>query len=97
MLDTAIEQETSIIMFFDNTSSGTDWRIRQLEKKIDLILQHLGIEYEEDTFEARLKYLISLNQKIAAIKELRQKTGMGLREAKDAIETIEKEMYQSLH
>ena len=38
MLDTAIEQETSIIMFFDNNISGTDWRIRQLEKKIDLIL-----------------------------------------------------------
>ncbi|MBE9129984.1 MULTISPECIES: ribosomal protein L7/L12 [unclassified Coleofasciculus] len=92
MLDTAIEQETSTIMFFDNTNSGTDWRIRQLEKKIDLILQHLGIEYEEAPFQERLKYLISANQKVAAITELQQQTGMGLKEAKNTIEATEKEI-----
>jgi ribosomal protein L7/L12 len=93
MLDTTIEQKASTIMFFDNTNSGIDWRIKQLEKKIDLILQHLGIEYEEDSFQERLKYLISVNQKIAAIKELRQQTGMGLKEAKNTIEAMEKEMH----
>jgi ribosomal protein L7/L12 len=82
-------------MFFDNTSSASDWRIKRLEKKIDLIFQHLGIEPEADSLEERLKYLISLNQKIAAIKEFRQQTGAGLKEAKEAIEVMEKEMRES--
>ncbi|HEY9653451.1 MAG TPA: ribosomal protein L7/L12 [Coleofasciculaceae cyanobacterium] len=93
MLNTTIEQESCNMSFFNTTdSSMMDWRIKRLEHKIDLILQHLGIEYEEDALQARLKYLISVNQKIAAIKELREQTGMGLREAKNTIEAMELEL-----
>lgn len=69
---------------------------RNLERKIDLILKHFGIEYEENLLEKRLKYLLSLGQKIQALKEFRAQTGAGLKEAKDAVEAIEKDMHNSI-
>jgi hypothetical protein len=70
-------------------------KIVHLERKVDLILGELGLEYEEreDSFPGldEVKDLLRQGRKIHAIKVYRQKTGVGLREARDAVERIEVE------
>jgi hypothetical protein len=62
-------------------------RLRRVEEKLDLILKHLGITFvDESGLPAEARTLADMGQKIAAIKVLRDATGMGLREAKDAVE-----------
>ncbi len=61
-------------------------QLRRIEQKLDLIMKHLGIEYTEPTMTDEILQLISEGQKIGAIKKYRELTGVGLKEAKDAIE-----------
>jgi Ribosomal protein L7/L12 C-terminal domain len=65
-------------------------RMRRLEAKIDLILQHLGLEYEDPAARGLSEEVKALAEdpakKISAIKLHREQTGAGLREAKDAVE-----------
>ncbi len=64
-------------------------RMRRLEAKVDLILKHLGLQYEGPTsiLSDEVKTLADdPDKKIAAIKLLREQTGLGLKEAKDAVE-----------
>ena len=65
-------------------------RIRRLESKIDLILQHLGLKYEDPAIHGLSEEVKALaddpSNKIRAIKLHRQQTGAGLKEAKDAVE-----------
>ena len=44
-----------------------------------------------DIDEAEIIVLLRLGRKIEAIKRMREQTGMGLAEAKDAVEAIERE------
>jgi hypothetical protein len=66
-------------------------RFRRLEAKVDLILRHLGLEYKDPATPGELseavKALADDSRKIEAIKMLREQTGLGLKEAKDAVET----------
>ena len=59
----------------------------RLERKIDLLLKHLGIDPNEGVDDEILE-LVKSGQKIAAIKLYREKTGAGLREAKDFVESL---------
>jgi|SRR5271156_5677879 len=43
-----------------------------------------------EDLEARLRLLIDSRRKIEAIKVLRQSTGLGLKEAKDVVDSMEK-------
>jgi Ribosomal protein L7/L12 C-terminal domain len=65
-------------------------RLRRLEAKVDLILRHLGLEYHDPVAAALSDEVKALAdypaQKIAAIKLHREQTGVGLKEAKDAVE-----------
>jgi hypothetical protein len=66
-------------------------RLRRLEAKVDLILRHLGLEYQDPGPASRLsdevkELAADPTRKIAAIKLHREQTGLGLREAKDEIE-----------
>lgn len=66
-------------------------RLRRLEAKMDLILRHLGLEYKAPTalggLSDEVKALADVpTRKIEAIKLHREQTGLGLREAKDAVE-----------
>jgi hypothetical protein len=66
-------------------------RLRRLEAKIDLILRHLNLEYQEPTTAAGLSNEVKAladdpAQKIQAIKLHREQTGLTLKEAKDAVE-----------
>ena len=58
---------------------------------MDLILKHLGLEYRDPAIPGGLSDEVKAladdpTRKIAAIKLLREQTGLGLREAKDAVE-----------
>ena len=74
-------------------TGGDRRQLIRLEKKVDLILQHLGIDYRDDVPPCPLSpevQELARNplQKIQAIKVHREQTGVGLREAKDAVEAF---------
>jgi ribosomal protein L7/L12 len=65
------------------------FKLRRLEAKVDMILRHLGLEYQDPAghLPDDVKALADdPMKKIAAIKMLRKNTGLGLKEAKDAVE-----------
>jgi hypothetical protein len=67
-------------------------RLRRLEAKVDLILKHLGLEYQDPATTGELTEEVKAladdpAKKIAAIKLHREQTGLGLKEAKDAVES----------
>ena len=65
-------------------------RIRRLEQKVDAIIEKLGIELPNSItnsgLSAEARQLADAGQKIPAIKLHREQTGLGLKEAKDAVE-----------
>ncbi|WP_212846795.1 ribosomal protein L7/L12 [Actinoplanes ianthinogenes] len=64
------------------------YRLAAVERKLDLIMAHLGIrEPEPDVPGVVLQELLA-GRKIQAIKEYRKATGAGLKEAKDAVELL---------
>lgn len=63
------------------------WRLRHIERKIDLILSHLGIDPDQGVNQQVLE-LVKAGQKIQAIKVYREQTGVGLKEAKDLVESL---------
>ena len=65
-------------------------RVSTLEKKIDLIMEHLGIDYNEsEDVDPQIMEMLRVGNKIAAIKIYRELTGLGLKEAKDYVDEIE--------
>ena len=77
-----------------HTFTGADRaQLARLERKVDLILQHLGITYVETAPPCPLSPEVQdlardPSRKIAAIKLHREQTGVGLKEAKDAVEAF---------
>jgi hypothetical protein len=73
-------------------TSGDRAQLIRLEKKVDLILKHLGLEYVETNIcglSPEVQELVRKpGQKIQAIKLHREQTGAGLAEAKDAVESF---------
>jgi ribosomal protein L7/L12 len=65
----------------------TDRRIARLETKVDLILDHLGIEHTDPRL-GRVGELLRQGKRIEAIKAYREITGAGLKEAKDAVDAM---------
>ncbi len=70
-------------------------RIIRLERKVDFLLRELGlVEKEEanllnpDPILDEVVALVRQGNKIGAIKLYREKTGVGLKEAKDAVEKL---------
>jgi ribosomal protein L7/L12 len=64
-----------------------DRRMARVEKKLDLILDHLGLQQTEPQLE-RVAALARDGKKIQAIKVYRDVTGVGLKDAKDAVERM---------
>lgn len=63
-------------------------RLRRVEQKLDLILAHLGISFDEKSdLPPDVQDALDAGNKIAAIKALRQATGIGLLEAKQEVES----------
>jgi ribosomal protein L7/L12 len=63
-------------------------RVAAVERKLDLIMTHLGIREPEPDLPAAVLQELLAGRKIQAIKEYREATGVGLKEAKDAVELL---------
>lgn len=65
--------------------------LSSLNHKIDALLKHAGIEYDPygELSEAVIQ-AIKRGEKIEAIKHYRAATGVGLKEAKESIEEIQR-------
>lgn len=66
-------------------------RNRQVERQ-QQAPQPKAISYQVGDMNSELRALIQANRKIEAIKRYREMTGAGLRDAKEAIEAMEREM-----
>src|SRR2546430_1029409 len=77
----------SAVAYFGPT---VDARRRRIEAKLDTILRHLGVEFQDPAaagLSAEVRALADdPAKKIAAIALYREQTGAGLKEAKDAVE-----------
>ncbi|KUL33521.1 ribosomal protein L7/L12 [Streptomyces regalis] len=75
------------IITIQSRISQTDQRVARVERKLDLVLDHLGLREEEPRMDEVLA-LLRNDKKIQAIKVYREITGVGLKEAKDAVERM---------
>ncbi|MFQ6393260.1 hypothetical protein ACLMAJ_07400 [Nocardia sp. KC 131] len=77
---------------FDN--NRIERKIERLERKLDLIIKHLGITDPSATFgNSEIDELIRHGKKIQAIKHYRElDPGSGLKEAKEAVEARERQI-----
>lgn len=64
--------------------------IGRLENKLDLIIRHLDIAEPLSPLDTKITQLIHVGEKIKAIKLYREETGASLKEAKAAVELIER-------
>jgi ribosomal protein L7/L12 len=71
-------------------------RIRTLENQVAYLFRHLGLDpaaavpVASGVMDPEVVALINGGNKIQAIKVLRDRTGLGLAEAKDAVEGFER-------
>lgn len=77
-----------IIGILVGSPNSSEFKMKYMDKKLDRIMEHLGIE--EINIDEELKELLAEEKKIPAIKRLREETGMGLKEAKDYVENLER-------
>lgn len=73
--------------FFGTGDPATQVRLREIERKLDLIMTSLGIADEADDLEP-MRTLVREGRKIEAIKLYRERTGVGLAEAKAVIDRL---------
>ncbi|MBY0327818.1 MAG: ribosomal protein L7/L12 [Gemmataceae bacterium] len=64
-----------------------DMRLQRVEKKLDTIISHLGVVINPGV-DPQLIELVRAGKKIEAIKLYRESTGVGLKEAKDFVESL---------
>ena len=78
-----------------------EMRLAAVEEKLDRLLAHLGLDGDggpapavpaASNAEAHIRALIQAGKKIQAIKAYREVTGQGLKESKDAVEAMERNM-----
>jgi ribosomal protein L7/L12 len=67
-------------------------RVARLEQQVEFLAGRLGLGdmLSERPDMTEIQQLLQRGQKIEAIKVYRQKTGVGLKEAKDAVEAMER-------
>ncbi|MDO0913329.1 ribosomal protein L7/L12 [Streptomyces sp. DT2A-34] len=79
------------IITIQSRISRTDQRVARVERKLDLVLDHLGLQEDEPRMDEVL-VLLRNGKKIEAIKVYREITGEGLKEAKEAVERLAERM-----
>jgi len=70
-----------------------DARIRRLEEQVAYLYRHLGVASpgaSASSQDAELLALVNDGKKIHAIKRYRELTGVGLKEAHDAVDELER-------
>jgi hypothetical protein len=67
-------------------------QLDRIERKLNLILEHLGLAHDDPDdhwgLSSEERALAAAGQKIPAIKAYRNRTGAGLKEAKDAVDAF---------
>jgi ribosomal protein L7/L12 len=91
LLATLLLIQVAMLISMRTVSRRTDWQIPRLERKVDLLLKHLNLAFEDKAGEM-VRPLLLAGKKLDAIKEYRRITGVGLKDAKDAVEAIEWEI-----
>ncbi|SRR6266498_3055346 len=75
------------------SAAKADTRLRHLERNVRLIMEHLGVQTSAEHALARhgrrIDALLREGRKIQAIKVYREVTGVGLKEAKDAVDNLD--------
>jgi ribosomal protein L7/L12 len=71
----------------DARSARTGRRLARIERKLDLVLDHLGLREDEPELREAAE-LARTGREIEAIKLYREATGAGLKEAKDAVDRM---------
>jgi hypothetical protein len=66
--------------------SAVPERLQRVERKLDLIMTHLGIDYVPPPIPTWQELAVDPAQRIAAIKLYRQQHKVGLVEAKNAVD-----------
>ena|SRR5579863_6499632 len=71
-------------------TANLERKIDRLATKLDLLLKANGIDPEPSSlgFSDRVRKAVADGRKIEAIKIYREETGLGLRDAKDAIDKL---------
>ena len=81
----------AVLAFRASAGEGHLRRVSRLEAKLDALLKHGGIEF--DPYAGAPPAVVEAlrrGKKIEAIKEFRAATGVGLREAKDFVEELQR-------
>ncbi|MEV4190040.1 hypothetical protein [Streptomyces toxytricini] len=63
-------------------------RAERLERRLGLVLAHLGVEEPEPAGLEQVRALLREGRTVSAIKAYREATGAGLAEAKAAVEAL---------
>lgn len=84
-----------IVMLYSmrTVARRTDIRLPRIEGKLNQIQRHLGIAFEDKAGEM-VRPLLLAGSKIEAIKEYRRITGVGLKDAKEAVDAMLLELEQ---
>jgi hypothetical protein len=77
----------AILLFSRTGSQAVELRLQRIERKLDAIINHLGIVMNSGV-DPQIIELIQAGKKIEAIKLYRESTGVGLKEAKDFVESL---------
>jgi ribosomal protein L7/L12 len=94
-LDEAIEVYRKFAGVDEYTAKDAVWKIEQdMKYEADAESRLNDEPLDDPSRDPYLQSLVMDGNKIEAIKEYRQRTGLGLREAKDAIDALEKQLKQ---
>ncbi|NBR07220.1 MAG: hypothetical protein EBT92_15845 [Planctomycetes bacterium] len=77
----------AILLFSRTGSQAVELRLQRVERKLDAIINHLGIVMNSGV-DPQIIELVQAGKKIEAIKLYRESTGVGLKEAKDFVESL---------
>lgn len=76
-----------ILLLWSMVGQGSNIQLCRVERKLDAILKHLGIDMYPGV-DSQILVLLREGKKIEAIKLYREATGVGLKEAKDFVESL---------
>lgn len=76
----------------DDRVAALEQRVARLEQQVELLLGKMdfGESVYRNAGDPEIEQMLRQGSKIEAIKLYRQRTGLGLKEAKDAVEEIER-------
>jgi ribosomal protein L7/L12 len=70
----------------------TQRRLTTIERKLDAIVNHLGVVVADDDDEPEVRRLIQQGRRIQAIKLYREKSGADLATAKNAVDDLARKL-----